>query len=90
MDSKFSQPPQKISPDKLWIFVLLIRIIYFSGGRGRFQYRCKREAMLGFCEFYDLKNLIQRTICSKIPENPPCIDLLLTNMYRSSCDSYFL
>ena len=35
--------------------------------------------MIGFCETYKLRNLVKHLICFKNPENPLCIDLLLTN-----------
>ena len=35
--------------------------------------------MIGFCETYKLHNLVKHPTCFKNPENPSCIDLLLTN-----------
>ena len=35
--------------------------------------------MIGFCETYKLRDLVKHTTCFKNPENPSCIDLLLTN-----------
>ena len=35
--------------------------------------------MIGFCETYKLRNLVKYPTCFKNPENPSCIDLLLTN-----------
>ena len=35
--------------------------------------------MIGFCETYKLLNLVKHPTCFKNPENPSCIDLLLTN-----------
>ena len=35
--------------------------------------------MIGFCETYNLRNLVKHPTCFKNPENPSCIDLLLTN-----------
>ena len=35
--------------------------------------------MIGFCETYKLRNLVKHPTCFKNPENPSCIDLLLTN-----------
>ena len=32
-----------------------------------------------FCEFYGLKNLIKVPTCYQNPQNPSCIDLILTN-----------
>ena len=39
--------------------------------------------MKDFCETYNLKNLIKEPTCFKNPENPSCIDLMLTN--KPSC-----
>ena len=36
-----------------------------------------------FCNNFDLKNLIKEPTCFKNPENPSCIDLILTNRSRS-------
>ena len=35
--------------------------------------------MIGFGETYKLRNLVKHPTCFKNPENPSCIDLLLTN-----------
>ena len=35
--------------------------------------------MIGFCETYNLRNLVKHPTCFKNRENPSCIDLLLTN-----------
>ena len=32
-----------------------------------------------FCEIYDLKNIIREKTCFKNPNNPGCIDLIITN-----------
>ena len=32
-----------------------------------------------FCEYYGLKKLIKVSTCHKNPQNPSCIDLILTN-----------
>ena len=37
------------------------------------------ECIKRFCETYDLSILIKVPTCYKNPENPSCIDLLLTN-----------
>ena len=37
------------------------------------------SSMIGFCETYKLRNLVKHPTCFKNPENPSCIDLLLTN-----------
>ena len=36
-----------------------------------------------FCGIYGLKNLVRGPTCFKSAENPSCIDLILTNRYRS-------
>ena len=36
-----------------------------------------------FCDLYNLKNLIKVPTGFKNPENPKCIDLMLTSSYRS-------
>ena len=45
--------------------------------------------MRHFCESYNLKSLIKVPTCSKNPESPSCIDLILTNKprnFQNSCD----
>ena len=39
--------------------------------------------MRSFCEAYNLKSLIKQPTCYKNPDNPTCIDLILTNVPRS-------
>ena len=39
----------------------------------------EESCMETFCESYGLKNLIKVTTCHKNPQNPSCIDLILTN-----------
>ena len=39
--------------------------------------------MKNFCNSYSLKSLIKQPTCYKNPENPSCIDLILTNKPRS-------
>ena len=41
------------------------------------------EAMKNFCSSYCLNSLIKQPTCFKNPENPSCIDLVLTNKTRS-------
>ena len=41
-----------------------------------------------FCDNYNLKSLIKQPTCYKNPDNPTCIDLLLTNAprnFQSTC-----
>ena len=39
--------------------------------------------MAGFCDTYDFRSLITEPTCYKNPENPTCIDLILTNHPRN-------
>lgn len=39
----------------------------------------KDSPMIGFCESYKLHNLIKQPTCFRNPDNPSCIDSLLTN-----------
>ena len=39
--------------------------------------------MRNFCNSYSLNSLIKQPTCFKNPENPSCIDLILTNKPRS-------
>ena len=41
------------------------------------------EFMADFCNVYNLKSLIKVPTCFKSPQNPSCIDLILTNKPRS-------
>ena len=44
--------------------------------------------MKSFCENCGLRNLIRQSTCYKNPSNPPCIDLILTNIphsFQSTC-----
>ena len=43
-----------------------------------------------FCENYNLKSLIKQPTCYKNPDNPTCIDLILTNVPRSFQSIFFL
>ena len=45
--------------------------------------------MESFCESHRFKSLIKDPTCFKNPENPPCIDLILTNSpysFQNSCE----
>ena len=53
--------------------------IIFLGG---FNGSTEDSFMNGFCENYDLISLI-KTKCFKNPDNPSCIDLILTKKPRS-------
>ena len=43
--------------------------------------------MSDFCELFNLKNLVKDPTCYKNPENPSCIDLILTNRLNSFQDT---
>ena len=36
-----------------------------------------------FCGIYNLKNIIREKVCFKNPNNPSCIDLIITNRLKS-------
>ena len=46
---------------------------------GNFNSCMDDTPMIGFCETYKLRSLVKHPNCLKTPENPSCIDLLLTN-----------
>ena len=50
---------------------------------GDFNSEITEPVMNEFCEIFDLKNLVKENTCFKSLENPTCIDLILTNRYRS-------
>ena len=50
---------------------------------GDFNCEMTEDAMSNFCCLYNLFNLIKSPTCSKNPENPSCIDLILTNKPRN-------
>ena len=50
---------------------------------GDFNSEMSEVPMIIFCESYNLKNLVKAPTCFKNPEKPSCIDLMLTNRYRS-------
>ena len=43
----------------------------------------KIETLVTFCKPYSFNSLIKQSSCFKNPENPNCIDLILTNKPRS-------
>ena len=49
------------------------------------DYNCEvvEQAMHVFCETNNLKNLIKVPTCFKNPDNPSCIDLILSNKSRN-------
>ena len=55
---------------------------------GDFNVSIDNSYMAGFCDTYDLRSLIMEPTCYKNPENPTCIDLILTNhslSFQNSC-----
>ena len=50
---------------------------------GHFNVEPEEVNMLDFLNIYNLKNLVKQKTCYKNPENPSCIDLILTNSHRS-------
>ena len=44
-----------------------------------FNTEVPQTSMKVFCDSYEFKNLIKDATCYKNPENPSCIDLILTN-----------
>ena len=54
---------------------------------GDFNSEVSEEVMSDFCELFNLKNLVKDPTCYKNPENPSCIDLILTNRLNSFQDT---
>ena len=50
---------------------------------GDFNSEVIEFSMSQFCETFNLKNLVKEPTCFKNPINPSCIDLILTNRFRS-------
>ena len=46
---------------------------------GDFNSEFSEPFLNDFCDIYNLKNLVKEPTCYKIPDNPSCIDLFLTN-----------
>ena len=46
--------------------------------------------MKKFAEIYKLRNLIKEPTCFKNPQNPACIDLILTNKLLSFKNTYVI
>ena len=55
---------------------------------GDFNCEINQFNMPDFCESNNLKSLIQSPTCYKNPENPKCIDLMLSNYPKSFQSSY--
>ena len=54
--------------------------VILSGG---FNTSIEDSFMKNFCENYVLRSLVKKPTCFKNPENPNCIDLILTKKLRS-------
>ena len=50
---------------------------------GDFNAEVTNSFMANFCETYNVSSLIKKPTCFKNPENPTCIDLILTNRKKS-------
>ena len=55
---------------------------------GDFNIEAYSKEMSNFCDTFDLASLIQEPTCYKNPDNPSCIELILTNKplsFQSLC-----
>ena len=50
---------------------------------GDFNAGFQNHFLKEFCDLYNLKTLIKECTYFKSPENPTCVELMLTNLYRS-------
>ena len=50
---------------------------------GDFNVGKEEQHMKAFCDNYNLTSLIKQSTCYKNPNNPTCIDLILSNTHRS-------
>ena len=50
---------------------------------GDFNARPTDTVVSDFCEIYNMKNIIREKTCFKNPNNPSCIDLIITNRPKS-------
>ena len=50
---------------------------------GDFNADMENISLKNFCDLYNCKTLIKEPTCLKNPVNPTCLDLMLTNSYRS-------
>lgn len=50
---------------------------------GDYNAEAKNISLIEFCKTYELKHLIKEPTCFKNPDNPKCIDLILTNFPKS-------
>ena len=49
---------------------------------GDFNARLSNNFVDSFCRSYSYKSLIKKSTCFKSPDNPTCIDLILTNSQK--------
>ena len=49
---------------------------------GGFNAELSKKFASNFCGYYSLKSLIKKPKCFKNPDNPTCIDLILTNRQK--------
>ena len=55
---------------------------------GDFNIEVDSKEMSSFCDTFDLTSLIKEPTCYKNPDNPSCIDVILTNKplsFQNSC-----
>ena len=66
----------------------------FSIDKGSFLdgwFSCMDDSpMKTFAEIYKLRNLVKEPTCFKNPQNPACIDLILTNKLLSFKNTYVI
>ena len=51
---------------------------------GDFNSEPTEKAMKSFCQIYNFKNLLDKPTCYKNPNNPSCVDLIITNKPEAS------
>ena len=54
---------------------------------GDFNSEMSEDAMVDFCGIYNFINIVNKPTCYKNPNNPSCIDLILTNRQKSFQDT---
>ena len=83
----FSTPALKSKLKPFRIQVGLALGVYSDYGKflltGDFNAEDSESCLKDFLYHYDAKNLVKQKTCFKSVENPSCIDLFLTNSYRS-------
>ena len=84
-------PQKKSISDFLQEFQKMLDVfsLKFSGILiiGNFNAEIRECHWKNFCELYDLRNPVKQPTCFKNPQNPFCIDLLLTNKSHSFCNT---